>query len=171
MTDVTHTEQLATGCGVLAAQPLARAAFAAYGEVIEPADDGVFGADEASLDLGRGVPRFYVMRLRDRAPRFERITRHRAVTQCLASVGGASWTIAVCPPDDVDVPNARPDVARLLAFQVPGDVAIKLHRGTWHAGPYFDGAEASFFNLELTDTNEVDHHTVDIGSWQIDTIT
>lgn len=171
MIDVARTEQLATERHVIAALPLTKEAFAPYGEVIEPADDGVFNADDATLDLGRGTPRFYVMRLHDRAPHFERITRHRAVTQCLASVGGAPWLIAVCPPDDVDTPDARPDAARLAAFEIPGHVAIKLHRGTWHAGPYFDGTEASFFNLELTDTNEVDHHTVDIGPWQIATMT
>ncbi|WP_420224243.1 hypothetical protein [Pigmentiphaga litoralis] len=26
-----------------------------------------------------------------------------------------------------------------------------LNLGTWHAGPYFDGETASFFNLELAD--------------------
>jgi hypothetical protein len=41
---------------------------------------------------------------------------------------------------------------------VPGHVATKLHRGTWHAGPFFDTEdEIRFVNLELSDTNEVDH--------------
>jgi ureidoglycolate lyase len=37
-----------------------------------------------------------------------------------------------------------------------------LHKGTWHAGPLFEGAAQSFFNLELADTNVVDHHTCDL---------
>lgn len=153
---------------VVTAHALTPESFAPYGHVIAATEDGVaFGAADASLELHRGTPRFYIMRLRDRTPVFDRITRHRAVTQCLASVGGAPWYIAVCPPDAVDEPAATPDVERLMAFAIPGDVAVKLHRGTWHAGPYFDEPVQSFFNLELSDTNQVDHHTVEIGSWRI----
>ena len=47
----------------------------------------------------------------------------------------------------------------IKAFRIPGDVAIKLHRGSWHAGPFFEDDEINFFNLELADTNEVDHQT------------
>ena len=152
----------------LAAQPLSARAFAPYGDVIEPAEDGaLFGPADATLELQLGTPRLYIMRLHDRVPSFHRITRHRAVTQCLASVGGASWLLAVCPPDGVELADAMPDVGRLAAFVIPGNVAVKLHRGTWHAGPYFDGSEHSFFNLELADTNEVDHHSEEIGDWRI----
>lgn len=34
------------------------------------------------------------------------------------------------------------------------------------AGPLFDGEEADFYNLELSDTNVVDHNTHDYGSQQ-----
>jgi ureidoglycolate hydrolase len=150
------------------AVPLAAAAFAPYGQVIVAADDGGrFGAGDAQLELDRGTPRFYLMRLVDRPPTFDRITRHRAVTQCLAAVGGGEWWLAVAPPDGVDESDAEPDLARLAAFTIPGDVAVKLHRGTWHAGPFFRSPTMSFFNLELADTNEVDHHTVTIGSHRI----
>jgi hypothetical protein len=37
-----------------------------------------------------------------------------------------------------------------------------LHKGSWHAGPLFTDAQQSFFNLELTDTNQVDHHTCNL---------
>jgi hypothetical protein len=41
-------------------------------------------------------------------------------------------------------------------------VFVKLERGTWHAGPLFVGsAHADFYNLELSDTNVVDHNTHD----------
>ena len=70
----------------------------------------------------------------------------------------------------------------LLTNQVPPHLIIKLHKGTWydiryslamvfvfepfllwlrvhrHAGPMFVGTDCfDFLNLELTDTNEVDH--------------
>jgi ureidoglycolate lyase len=136
-------------------QPIAAAAFAPYGQVIEAAADGVpFGPQDAQLDLSRGTPRFYIMALTRRAPEIRAITRHALVTQCLASVGGAPWALLVAPPGDV------PDETKLAAFAVPGHVAIKLHVGTWHAGPYFAAPSCDFFNLELADTNENDHRTL-----------
>lgn len=142
----------------LAVEPVTRAAFAPFGDLIEAIEDGVpFGPADARLDLARGEPRFYIMRLDKREPLVQRITRHRRVTQCLASVGGKPWAIAVAPPLHVDDPEAEPALDSIRAFSVPGNVAIKLHRGAWHAGPYFAGDELAFFNLELSDTNEVDH--------------
>lgn len=43
-------------------------------------------------------------------------------------------------------------------FKVPFGVFIKMHAGTWHAGPHFEGLpHMDFYNLELADTNQVDH--------------
>ena len=42
------------------------------------------------------------------------------------------------------------------------DLALMLARGTWHAGPLFDAPQADFFNLELADTNVVDHQSCDL---------
>lgn len=143
---------------------LAAAAFAPFGTVIPPMEDGTpFGAHDAMLDLGGGTPRFYTMRLANRGMMVARITRHRRVTQVLASSGGAPWLIAVAPPPAADTDAAVPALAEIRAFRVPGDTAIKLHRGTWHAGPLFEAAEASFFNLELSDTNVTDHWTCDLA--------
>lgn len=139
--------------------PITAAAFAPYGTLLQPEEDGkMFGPDEAQLELTRGTPRFYVMRLRRREKGFSHITRHLAVTQCLASVGGKPWLLAVAPPTDPDNPEGLPDVDQLRAFLVRGDVAVALHRSTWHAGPFFDAPTQDFFNLELADTNQVDHH-------------
>jgi len=135
-------------------------AFAPYGTVMPALEDGKeFGPDEAQLELSRGTPRFYVMRLHRRAAAFNQITRHLAVTQCLAAADGGSWFIAVAPPDDPDNTAATPDLTRLRAFRVPGGVAIMLKRSTWHAGPFFEPATMDFFNLELADTNQADHHS------------
>jgi ureidoglycolate lyase len=58
--------------------------------------------------------------------------------------------------------KAEPALDDINAFRIPGDVAVVLHKGSWHAGPLFEGDEQSFFNLELADTNVVDHHTSDL---------
>lgn len=50
----------------------------------------------------------------------------------------------------------------ITAFRIPGNCFIKLHVGTWHAGPYFDHEFVDFYNLELSDTNVTDHQTCDL---------
>ena len=138
----------------LSAEPLTDEAFAPFGAVLRATPDGgPFSDAEGRLDLSAGTPRFYLMQLADKPARFAGITRHRQVTQCLSAVGGGSWLIAVAPPDVVPTP------ADVRAFVVPGDVALLLGKGTWHAGPFFDPPEMSFVNLELADTNVVDHDT------------
>lgn len=141
-------------------EPLTPEAFSPFGTVLAAQADGQpFGPGDAVLDLSRGTPRFYTMRIPGSHLSVKQITRHRQVTQALASAGGHAWVMAVAPPLALDVPEAEPAIESIRAFSIPGDVAIALHRGTWHAGPLFEAAEASFFNLELADTNVVDHHT------------
>jgi ureidoglycolate lyase len=150
----------------IAIEPLTPEAFSAFGTVIPPTDDGVpFGAGDAKLDLSQGTPRFYAMRIPGRGFTVTHITRHRKVTQVLASAGGRPWVMAVAPPTAIDNPTAEPDVEDIRAFAIPGDLAVMLFKGTWHAGPLFaQGTEESFFNLELSDTNRVDHQTCDLSA-------
>ncbi len=145
-------------------EPLTSEGFAPYGTVIAPTEDGVpFGPDDAALDLGQGTPRFYTMVIPGRGFEVSAITRHRRVTQALASAGGHDWVIAVAPPGDISDSEAQPQPDEIRAFSIPGDTAIMLDTGTWHAGPLFAGGERAFFNLELADTNIVDHHSCDLG--------
>ena len=135
-------------------------AFAPYGQVIMPMEDGSpFGAADAQLDLQQGTPRFYSMLLHNRGVVFKHLTRHRLVTQCLGSMLGTAWMLGVAAPDAA---SDTPDMSTLAAFLVPGDRFIKLHRGSWHAGPYFSAPSALFYNLELSDTNIVDHRTCNL---------
>jgi ureidoglycolate lyase len=134
--------------------------FAPFGQLIEPTEDGVpFGPNDAQLVFGTGIPRFYIMRLPRKGLVATQITRHRQVTQCLASVAGKPWYIAVAPPGNVEDDNAEPTLSEIRAFRIPGTVAIKLNVGTWHAGPYFEDDAISFFNLELSETNIDDHQS------------
>lgn len=127
---------------------------APYGTLIEPSADGTpFGAGDADLDLSEGTPRLYIMRLRQRPLVIRGITRHSKVTQCLASMKGEEWFIGLAEPGDA------PDPDEIKVFRMGGDVALALHAGTWHAGPFFTAPSVDFLNLELTDTNENDHET------------
>ncbi|MDX2228873.1 MAG: ureidoglycolate lyase [Leptolyngbyaceae cyanobacterium bins.349] len=140
-------------------QPITPEAFQPFGQMIVPTEDGAsFDATNAQLNLQNGIPRFYIMRLYERGMRFNRITRHQKVTQCLGSLADQEWFIAVAPPSQ----NSPPDWEQITAFQIPGNCFIKLNVGTWHAGPYFEVDAIDFYNLELSDTNIVDHDTCNL---------
>lgn len=127
-----------------------------YGQLISASKDGKnYDAEDAQLNLQNGIPRFYIMRLHQRGRRFHTITRHVRCTQCLGSLEGKDWLIAVAPPRDTE----QPVLEEMVAFRIPGNCFIKLEVGTWHAGPFFDHAFVDFYNLELSDTNIVDHFT------------
>jgi ureidoglycolate lyase len=140
-------------------------ALAPYGTLVEPTEDGaIFDTASAQLVLNRGTPRFYFMTLKRREMEITHITRHKEVTQCLAALGGQRWFILLGAPDDPDSLQATPRNETLQAFEFSGAQALALHRGTWHAGPFFLSEELIFANLELSDTNIADHHTVRLDS-------
>ncbi|KAI3799751.1 hypothetical protein L1987_35053 [Smallanthus sonchifolius] len=153
--------------------------FKEFGEVIQASPDGEeFGPHDAQLDLSQGTPRFYIMQLQDQALKFSRITHHASVTQCLGSIGrDNAWYLGVAKPSIVD-PNLErkaddvlksrsghffvpPAVDSVQVFKITGPKFLKLHRGTWHAGPLFKPHAMDFYNLELSNTNVVDHTTYD----------
>ena len=152
-------------------QDLQADAFAPYGDIVRPRvaggqfDDNPYdpelGADEARLTLANGVPRLWLMQLDGPRLSFGNLARHRRVSQCLGAMHGADWFIAVTPPGDPR-DGATPDLARLATFRIRGDCVIKLHIGTWHAGPLFAHKECLFFNLENLDTNKRDFEAVDL---------
>ena len=137
--------------------------FREYGQLILPTPDGkVFDQEDAQLDLASGTPRFYIMSLKHRGRKFHRITRHVQCTQCLGSLAAKDWFLAVAPPNQEQIP----DIEQLSAFRISGHCFLKLALGTWHAGPYFDDETADFYNLELSNTNMVDHFTYDFQQAQ-----
>jgi ureidoglycolate hydrolase len=155
-------------------QPLDAAAFRPFGEIIKPRSgaqnqfdsipyDPETGTDEARLTLCAGQPRLWIMHLRNRGLVFDRLARHRRVSQCLGALQGQEWFIGVAPPQD-PADDSCPPIASVAAFRVPGDCVIKLHVGTWHAGPHFTHSECLFLNLENLDTNKRDFHAIDLPS-------
>uniref|UniRef100_A0ACD5W4C7 Uncharacterized protein n=1 Tax=Avena sativa TaxID=4498 RepID=A0ACD5W4C7_AVESA len=151
--------------------------FAPFGQVIAASPDGdQFGPHDAQLDLSRGIPRFYIMRLESKPLKFSSITHHASVTQCLGSIGGQDWYLGVAKSSIVDGEPEQsggrspvqsraghfylpPDPAEVCVFRVSGPKFLKLHAGTWHAGPLFKADAVDFYNLELSNTNVVDHTT------------
>jgi ureidoglycolate hydrolase len=145
----------------LVAEPLTKEAFAPFGQVAYAEDDGAeFGPDDAQLDLSQGTPRFYIMRLKDKEMSFDTITFHQKVTQCLGVLGDQPWYMAVSAPTN-DV-QKYPKEEDLRVFKIPPGVFVKMHAATWHAGPLWDAkagpSVVDFYNLELSDTNQVDHN-------------
>lgn len=156
---------------MIRAQVLESRTFAPYGEIISPRgagsqfDDNPYdpeiSAEEPRLTLTNGTPRLWIMRLRKNGLRFSKLARHRRVTQCLGSLQGKEWFLAVAPPNDL-ADGTCPELARMAAFRIPGDCVIKLHVATWHAGPHFLQDECLFFNLENLDTNKRDFEAHDL---------
>lgn len=140
--------------------PITAEAFRPFGQLILPQSDHVsFNPQDAQLQLNQGTPRFYIMSLHQRGRRFRTITRHSKCTQCLGSLGGQTWFLGVAPPSEAP----QPAIEDIVVFEIPGDRFIKLDVGTWHAGPYFDADTVNFYNLELSDTNTVDHTTCNLS--------
>ncbi len=139
--------------------PITAEAFRPFGQLILPQpDDVAFNLRDAQLQLSGGTPRFYIMALHQRGRRFHTITRHSGCTQCLGALEGRTWFLGVAPPDE----RPQPHPEDIKVFEIPGNCFVKLEVGTWHAGPYFDDETINFYNLELSDTNVVDHTTCDL---------
>jgi len=136
----------------IAVSDLSAEGFAPFGMVGQSLADGAHGEGEVALDLSQGRPRFYLMRLADRGTVFDLMARHDRVTQCLGTIDGLPWLIAVAPAD-----VAAPGIVDIRAFRIPADSFISLARGTWHAGPYFTEVWRNFYNLELAETNTADY--------------
>jgi ureidoglycolate hydrolase len=143
----------------LNAIPITPDNFRPYGQVITatPHSEDPSHTD-AQLHLDSGIPRFYIMQLDHRGCLFSQITRHVKCTQCLGSLEGEEWLLAVAPPNAQETP----DIDEIRAFRIPGNCFIKLELGTWHAGPYFEQNAIAFYSLELSDTNITDHHTCNL---------
>ncbi|KAH7672617.1 RmlC-like cupins domain-containing protein [Dioscorea alata] len=152
--------------------------FEEFGQVVLSSYDGKeFGPDDAQLELHRGTPRFYIMNLKDRALKFSSITHHASVTQCLGSIGGEEWYLGVSKATIIDEGEIKTDNGAkevlsscghycmpphpddVYVFRIVGPKFLKLNVGTWHAGPLFKPKTMDFYNLELSNTNVVDHTT------------
>ncbi len=135
---------------------LTRESFAPFGEIIAPIPNNApYGDQDVHLELYGPTVRFYVMTVAQGGNRITQLTRHQRCTQCLGSVEGEPWWLIVAPPTG---PDGVPTPEQVRLFHIPGALGVKLHVGTWHAGPLLAATRASglFYNLELHDTNVSD---------------
>ena len=141
----------------LTALSLYECGFEQFGTAILPVDDMTpHSSSDAELRFNGANLRYYVMRLRRRPAVLGSMTRHRHATQCLGSADAQPWWLAVAS-SELQAEQLDQTTVQLVKVQ-PGE-AVKLHQGTWHAGPFFLTPTALFFNLELSDTNLTDHNS------------
>jgi ureidoglycolate hydrolase len=74
----------------------------------------------------------------------------------LSSADAQPWWLAVAA---ANLQSEQLDHSTVKLVGVQPSEAVKLHQGTWHAGPFFLAATALFYNLELSDTNLTDHNS------------
>ena len=131
--------------------------FTRFGTAILPVDDMTpHSSCDAELKFNGDNLRYYVMRLHRRAAVLGSMTRHIQATQCLGSADAQPWWLAVAT---AKLQSEQLDHSTVQLVKVEPGEAVKLHQGTWHAGPFFLATTALFFNLELSDTNLADHNS------------
>ena len=141
----------------LTALSLDQCDFTRFGTAILPVDDMTpHSSCDAELKFNGDNLRYYVMRLHQRAAVLGSMTRHIQATQCLGSADAQPWWLAVAT---AKLQSEQLDHSTVQLVKVQPGEAVKLHQGTWHAGPFFLATTALFFNLELSDTNLVDHNS------------
>lgn len=150
----------------IAAEPLRPDGFAAFGDVLQAGGEPlphVYGDTmdvyEAGFHECDVETEFIVTRYRLREPRVLYLERHHQITQTFIPLMGHPFIVAVAPPD-APIDNGLPSLDTVRAFVVPGDAAVKLHRGTWHEVP-----------LPLVDDSLVlltSHHGVTSGWAELD---
>lgn len=141
----------------LTALSLDQCDFTRFGTAILPVDDMTpHSSCDAELKFNGDNLRYYVMRLHRRAAVLGSMTRHIQATQCLGSADAQPWWLAVAT---AKLQSEQLDHSTVQLVKVEPGEAVKLHQGTWHAGPFFLATTALFFNLELSDTNLVDHNS------------
>ena len=141
----------------LTALSLHQCNFEQFGTAILPVDDMTPHSNrDAELKFNGANLRYYVMRLRRRPAVLGSMTRHTYSTQCLSSADAQPWWLAVAA---ANLQSEQLDHSTVRLVEVQPSEAVKLHQGTWHAGPFFLAPTAVFFNLELSDTNLTDHNS------------
>lgn len=77
---------------------------------------------------------WFIAHFRNRGTGVLFLERHQQLSQTFIPLGGNGFYTVVAQPGAREE-NGFPAMEELRAFWVPGDVAIQLHRATWHENP------------------------------------
>ncbi len=143
----------------LPVQPMTSAAFAPYGELLEPRERPADGRRFFPADfLCEGRPTVDVIWQPAEGRRFRLLERHFAVTQTFVPLGGAPSVVAVAPPTG---PEAVPRPEDVRAFLIDPAVGYAYRVGTWHSLDRFPleppGASFVILNVDPNPTQVVDY--------------
>lgn len=140
---MSNLERPTTTPHVLRAEPIQAERFAPFGTMLTAASCERLNADfyGEGVSIHRvPVDSDYPVELllncvRRRPLRVAFVERHVGIEQAFIPVGGIPYLVVLARPD-ARQEQGMPALSELCAFTVPGDVAIKLHRGTWHEFPF-----------------------------------
>jgi ureidoglycolate lyase len=71
-----------------------------------------------------------------REPKALFLERHMQITQAFIPLNSDGFVMIVAAPDCAEDANNLPLPSKTHAFHIPGDIAVQLHRGTWHENPF-----------------------------------
>lgn len=124
-------------------EPLTPEAFAPFGTVLSPAARerlpiNTYGDKlnlyRQSFESDQPIEWFIVQGVkRDMQALF--LERHMQLTQAFIPMNGDAFVTIVARPDAREE-NGMIALDEMRAFIVPGDMAIQIHRGTWHENPF-----------------------------------
>lgn len=151
----------------LRAEPLSRAAFEAFGDVIETS--GLSGesinrgstqkfADLARLELGNGGRAALHIFKSEAAPmpfRIESLERHMLGSQAFIPLHDRPFPVVVAAPGD------EPDAGRIRAFITNGCQGVNLRPGTWHHYLLCLGQPSDFLVIDR------EGEQVDCETWEL----
>jgi ureidoglycolate lyase len=124
------------------AEPLTVEAFAPFGVVLSPQGRTRLPINTYGdrLDIYRepfesDQPiEWFIVQFWKRDLRALFLERHQEITQTFLPLDGKAFVMVVARPNAPEA-DGLPAMQEMRAFVVPGDVAIQLHRGTWHENP------------------------------------
>jgi len=144
-------DQAALPSPLLYINPLSRAAFAAYGDVLGGDHTGVkgelinagttqkFSAQAPNLTGAGGEPSLHLYRSKAQSLplKIEVLECHQFGSQTFVPLGGLPFIVVVAQSQANAQASAQantqvPDLHTLSAFWVDGQHAVTLHAGTWH---------------------------------------
>jgi ureidoglycolate lyase len=135
----------------LKVQEMTREAFAPYGILID-------SRGSVEIDLCDGSPSLTGATAEPRPMRFDFMARHRRTMQVFSPLASSQSVIAVAPPNEGDAP----DIERVTAFLVNGNLPYAYHKGTWHTPPFPVGDWASYLVIDRSRTLDEDWELVDL---------